>query len=113
MRAGDVTRKGRLHFLFLNIGPFLDHLFWLIFTTVAALVLIKEWGLSYAELIPYATPGFIAFGLFSLPSGWLALVQLPPRRLPRHTSGAAAILVVVLILPGRLPAQPRQAVPAE
>jgi hypothetical protein len=51
---------------------FLDHLFMLIFATVAALVLIREWGLSYAELIPYATPGFIAFGLFSLPSGWLA-----------------------------------------
>lgn len=64
--------KDRVHFLFLNIGHFLDHLFMLIFATVAALVLIREWGLSYAELIPYATPGFIAFGLFSLPSGWLA-----------------------------------------
>ncbi|MFY0612478.1 MAG: MFS transporter [Hyphomicrobiaceae bacterium] len=64
--------KDRLHFLFLNVGHFLDHLFMLIFATVAALVLIKEWNLSYAELIPYATPGFIAFGLFSLPSGWLA-----------------------------------------
>ena len=28
--------------------------------------------MSYAELIPYATPGFVAFGLFSLPAGWLA-----------------------------------------
>ncbi|MBU2533703.1 MAG: MFS transporter [Alphaproteobacteria bacterium] len=64
--------KDRLHFLFLNIGHFLDHLFMLIFATVAALVLMSEWGLSYAELIPYATPGFIAFGLCSLPSGWLA-----------------------------------------
>ncbi len=64
--------RDRLHFLFLNVGHFLDHLFMLIFATVAALVLISEWELSYAELIPYATPGFIAFGLFSLPSGWLA-----------------------------------------
>jgi MFS family permease len=62
----------RKHFLFLNVGHFLDHLFTLIFATVAALVLTKEWGLSYSELIPYATPGFIAFGLFSLPAGWLA-----------------------------------------
>jgi MFS family permease len=62
----------RKHFLFLNIGHFLDHLFTLIFATVAALVLSKEWGLSYSELIPYATPGFIAFGVFSLPAGWLA-----------------------------------------
>jgi len=64
--------EDRKHFFFINIGHFLDHLFLLIFATVAALVLAGEWGLSYAELIPYATPGLIAFGLFSLPSGWLA-----------------------------------------
>jgi MFS family permease len=64
--------KDRLHFLFLNVGHFLDHLFMLIFATVAALALISEWGMSYAQLVPYATPGFIAFGLFSLPAGWLA-----------------------------------------
>lgn len=64
--------QDRTHFLFLNVGHFLDHLFMLIFATVAALVLSQEWGLSYAELIPYATPGFIAFGLFALPAGWLA-----------------------------------------
>jgi MFS family permease len=64
--------RDRLNFLFLNIGHFLDHLFTLIFATVAALALVREWGLSYAELVPYATPGFIAFGLFSLPAGWLA-----------------------------------------
>ncbi|MFY0611707.1 MAG: MFS transporter [Hyphomicrobiaceae bacterium] len=64
--------QDRKHFFFLNVGHFLDHLFLLIFATVAALVLAKEWGLTYAELIPYATPGLIAFGLFSLPAGWLA-----------------------------------------
>ena len=61
-----------MHFLFLNIGHFLDHLFTLIFATVAALALTREWGLSYAQLVYYATPGFLAFGLFSLPAGWLA-----------------------------------------
>ena len=60
------------HFLFLNIGHFLDHFFILIFATAAALSLVTEWQLSYAELIPYSMAGFIAFGLFSLPSGWLA-----------------------------------------
>ncbi|HWV81374.1 MAG TPA: MFS transporter [Hyphomicrobiaceae bacterium] len=64
--------RDRIHFLFLNIGHFLDHLFTLIFATVAALALTREWGLSYAELVPYATPGFVAFGLFSLPAGWLS-----------------------------------------
>lgn len=62
----------RRHFLFLNIGHFLDHLFLLIFATAAALTLASEWALSYGDLIPYATPGLIAFGVFSLPAGWLA-----------------------------------------
>ncbi len=66
-----VTRD-RLHFLLLNIGHFLDHLFSLIFASVAALALHREWGVGYAELLVYATPGFFAFGLFALPAGWLA-----------------------------------------
>ena len=64
--------RDRLHFLLLNIGHFLDHLFTLIFATVAALALSREWGLGYADLLKYATPGFFAFGLFSLPAGMLA-----------------------------------------
>jgi len=68
---GSLTRA-KTHFLFLNVGHLLDHLFTLIFATVAALVLTREWGMSYAELIPYATPGFIAFGAFALPAGWIA-----------------------------------------
>lgn len=59
-------------FLLVNIGHFLNHFFMLIFSTVAALALVREWGLGYAELIPYATPGFIAYALFTWPSGWLA-----------------------------------------
>jgi MFS family permease len=64
--------KDRLYFLLLNIGHFLDHLFMLVFASVAALALHREWGIGYAELLAYATPGFFAFGLFSLPAGWLA-----------------------------------------
>lgn len=66
-----MTRQ-QLNFLFLNIGHFLDHLFLLVFATVAALRLTTEWGLTYAELIPYATPGFVAFGVCAIPAGWLA-----------------------------------------
>lgn len=44
----------------------------LVFATVAALVLTQEWDMSYAQMIPYATPGFIAFGLLALPAGWVA-----------------------------------------
>ena len=64
--------RERLHFLLLNVGHFLDHLFTLIFATVAALALTREWGLGYADLLKYATPGFLAFGVFALPAGWLA-----------------------------------------
>jgi MFS family permease len=67
-----LKRHQKTHFVFLNLGHFIDHLLMLIFATAAALTLTREWGMSYAELIPYATPGFVAFGLFSLPAGWLA-----------------------------------------
>ncbi len=65
-------QRRQINFLFLNVGHFLDHYFMLIFATAAALRLTTEWGLSYAELIPYATPGFVAFGICAIPAGWLA-----------------------------------------
>ncbi len=66
-----MTQK-RLAFLFLNLGHFFDHLFILIYATAAALALQSEFGRSYADLIIYATPMFVAFGAFALPAGWLA-----------------------------------------
>jgi MFS family permease len=63
--------RSRLNFLFLNVGHFLDHLFILIFAT-ASLHLMGDWEMSYAELIPYATPGFVAYGVCAIPAGWLA-----------------------------------------
>ena len=44
----------------------------LIFATVAALALATDWEMSYANLIPYAMPGFVAFGIFAIPAGWIA-----------------------------------------
>jgi len=64
--------RDKLNFLFLNFGHLYDHYFVLIFATVAALTLASEWNMTYAALIPYATPGFIAFGMFAVPAGWLA-----------------------------------------
>ncbi len=64
--------RSRVHFLFLNVGHFFDHLFLLVFATAAALTLARDWGMSYAELIPYATPGFVAFAVCSIPAGWIA-----------------------------------------
>jgi len=66
-----VTRDTQ-YFLLLNVGHFLDHYFMLIFATVAALALSENWGLSYAQLLPYGTPGFAAFALCALPMGILA-----------------------------------------
>jgi MFS family permease len=62
----------RIHFFFLCAGHFFNHLFMLIFATVAALSLSQEWEMSYGKLIPYATPGFVAFGVCAIPAGWLA-----------------------------------------
>jgi MFS family permease len=63
--------RERLNFLFLNLGHFLDHFCILIVATVV-LALGPQWGMSYDELIPYATPCFVMFGLGAVPSGWLA-----------------------------------------
>ncbi|MGA7487009.1 MAG: MFS transporter [Xanthobacteraceae bacterium] len=56
---------------FINWAHALDHYVMLIFpTAVIGLAVVFE--RSYAELIAFGTPAFVAFGLFSLPAGWLA-----------------------------------------
>jgi MFS family permease len=56
---------------FINIGHFLDHLVMLVFPTVVV-ALAREWQQPYSDLLPLALGGFIAFGAFALPAGWLA-----------------------------------------
>jgi MFS family permease len=56
---------------FINLGHLLDHLVMLVFPTVV-LALGREWNLAYADMIKLATGGFIAFGAFAIPAGWLA-----------------------------------------
>ncbi len=56
---------------FINLGHFLDHLAMLVFPVVVV-ALVREWDRPYAELLPLALGGFIAFGAFALPAGWLA-----------------------------------------
>src|SRR5262245_31910122 len=55
---------------FINWAHALDHYVMLIFPTVV-IGLELVYGRSYAELIMLGTPAFIAFGVFSLPAGWL------------------------------------------
>jgi MFS family permease len=56
---------------FVNLAHALDHFVLLIFPT-AVIVIAAERGLAYADMIGLATGAFVAFGLFSLPMGWLA-----------------------------------------
>jgi MFS family permease len=57
--------------LYLNVGHTLDHLVMLIFPT-AVLAIGADWQMPYGEVLPLALGGFIAFGAFSIPAGWLA-----------------------------------------
>jgi MFS family permease len=63
--------KSRLLVPFINLGHLLDHLVMLVFPTVV-IALGREWGRPYSELLPLALGGFIAFGAFAIPAGWLA-----------------------------------------
>jgi MFS family permease len=55
---------------FVNAAHFIDHYAMLIFAA-AVLVMGPTMNMTYSELLPYATPGFIAFGAGSLVTGWL------------------------------------------
>ncbi len=55
---------------FINVAHFVDHYVLLIFPTVV-IGLIADLQRSYGELIALSTACFVAFGVFSLPWGWL------------------------------------------
>jgi MFS family permease len=55
---------------FVNAAHFIDHYAMLIFAA-AVIIMGPAFGMTYSELLPYATPGFIAFGAGSLITGWL------------------------------------------
>jgi MFS family permease len=56
---------------FVNIAHALDHFVLLIYPT-AVIAIAAQSQMAYAELIGLATGAFLAFGLGSLPMGWLA-----------------------------------------
>lgn len=55
---------------YVNIAHFIDHYAMLIFAA-AVILMGPAFNLGYAEMLPYATPGFVAFGAGSLATGWL------------------------------------------
>jgi MFS family permease len=67
--ADDLARR-RLSIGFMNWAHALDHFVILIYPTVV-IELQVAYGKSYSTLIALSTASFIAFGLFSLPAGWL------------------------------------------
>ena len=67
----DQASGARRTLLFVNIAHFFDHFALLIWPT-AALALAAERQAGYGDLLALATGAFVAFGLFSLPVGWLA-----------------------------------------
>ena len=63
-------RARRVSIGFINWAHAIDHYVMLILATVVIeLTVIYRW--SYSDLIALGTPAFIAFGVFSLPAGWL------------------------------------------
>ena len=69
VEASALARK-RLSIGFMNWAHALDHFVILIYPTVV-IGLQAIYGQSYATLIALSTASFVAFGLFSLPAGWL------------------------------------------
>jgi MFS family permease len=65
----DLAQR-RLSIGFMNWAHALDHFVILIYPMVA-IELEVAYGKSYSTLIALSTASFIAFGLFSLPAGWL------------------------------------------
>jgi MFS family permease len=68
--ADEETRR-RLSIGFNNFAHAIDHYVMLIFPTVV-IGLEVVYGRPYGELLAVGTASFFAFGLFSLPAGWLA-----------------------------------------
>ncbi|HWP27470.1 MAG TPA: MFS transporter [Xanthobacteraceae bacterium] len=64
-------QRRRVSIGFLNFAHGLDHYVMLIFATVV-IGLALEYKRPYDELIALGTASFFAFGIFSLPAGWIA-----------------------------------------
>jgi MFS family permease len=67
----EIESNRRRSIAFLNWAHAIDHFVLLIFPTVV-IGLEAIYGRPYSELIALSTAAFVAFGVFSLPAGWLA-----------------------------------------
>lgn len=69
--ARNADSRRRLSIGFNNFAHAVDHYVMLIFPTVV-IGLEAVYGRPYSELLALGTASFFAFGIFSLPAGWLA-----------------------------------------
>src|SRR6185436_18817711 len=91
--AQDETSRRR-SIGFLNWAHFLDHYVILIFPTVV-IGLEAVYGRPYGELLVLSTAAFTAFGLFALPSGWLADKWSRRNMIAAYFFGTGACCVLV------------------
>lgn len=68
-QSPDIARRRSIAFL--NWAHAIDHFVLLIYPTVV-IGLEIVYGRPYSELIALSSAAFVAFGIFSLPAGWLA-----------------------------------------
>ena len=83
---------------FLNWAHAIDHYVMLIYPT-AVIGLALVYGRSYAQLIALSTAAFVAFGLFSLPAGWLADHWSRRNMIAAFYFGCGAALVLIAFAP--------------
>lgn len=86
---------------FINAAHFIDHYVILIFPTVV-IGLEAELQRSYGELIALSTACFVAFGLFSLPWGWVGDHWSRRKLMAIFFLGCAASLAAVAAAPNTL-----------
>jgi MFS family permease len=83
---------------FLNLAHALDHFVLLIYPTVV-IGLEVVYGLPYSELIALSSAAFLAFGVFSLPAGWLADRWSRRNMMAAFFLGCGASLIAVAVAP--------------
>lgn len=83
---------------FLNLAHGLDHFVLLIYPTVV-IGLEVVYGLPYSELIALSSTAFLAFGIFSLPAGWLADRWSRRNMMAAFFFGCGASLIAIAVAP--------------
>jgi MFS family permease len=95
--AADLADRRR-SIAFINWAHAIDHFVILIYPTVV-IALQAVYGDSYSTLIYIATASFVAFGLFSLPAGWLGDHWSRRNMMTVFFFGVGASLIAVALSP--------------